>query len=226
MAVSARVRWCVLQSTGQIAPSLVSAPTVGRRKVLFAVFAAAVLMVGAFLVVHGSGSGNPKHARHHVRPVVASCPAHSRPRHGLACAAVHPRVRKPTVKTAMRLYAAALLPVLDRTRVLFDGVARSVASSGSMDTLGQTCLAYSPQVQVSAAEIEGVPHPYLWFTQVGTFHHRMMGIYHQVQGALSLCSTAADNQDTGAAATAVADVATGASDLRALDDNVRWLATH
>src|SRR5579872_4893538 len=99
-----------------MAPPLVSAPSVGRRKLLFAVVAAVILMLGAYLIVHGSGTSAAKHTRrHHARLTTATCPARSKLRHHPACAAAHPRVRRPTVQTAIRLYAASLLPVLDRS---------------------------------------------------------------------------------------------------------------
>jgi hypothetical protein len=125
----------------------------------------------------------------------------------------------------MTLYGRGLRPVLDRSRALFDQAAQSAASSPNLDALGQACSQYGPLVQVVADQVEGVPHPYAWYTSVGYFHHRMMGVYHRFQGALNLCGTAAGNGDSSAAATAVADMATEAANLRGMDDYVRWVST-
>jgi hypothetical protein len=126
----------------------------------------------------------------------------------------------------MKIYATGLRPVLKQSRAFFDQAARAAASSPNLDALGQVCSRYGPLVQITAQQIEGVPHPWAWYSSAGYFHHHMMGIYHRFQGALNLCATAASNGDSGAAATAVADLATEASHLRATDDYVSWVSAH
>jgi hypothetical protein len=126
----------------------------------------------------------------------------------------------------MKYYAVELLPVLDRTRGLFDAVARAVTGAASIDELGQICATYGPQVQVLADQVDGVPHPYPGYTAVGWYHHGLLGIYHRVQGALNLCGTAASNGDTEAASNAIGDITAGDEALRSADDYIRWLTTN
>jgi hypothetical protein len=213
-----------------MAPSLVSVPSLRRRNLLLAVIAALVVSVGAYIVLHAASGGGSSHKRHHhsARPAVAAC--HAKPaHHASACNVTRARARPRVAHSApsiMKLYAIGLRPVLDQSRSLFDQAARAAASSPNLDALGQSCSQYGPMVQIAADQIEGVPHPYGWYTTVGYFHHSMMGIYHRFQGALNLCGTAVSNGDSSAATTAIADMASEASHLRAADDYVRWVGTH
>jgi hypothetical protein len=74
------------------------------------------------------------------------------------------------------------------------------------------------------ARADGVPHPYAWYSPVGTFHHRVMGTYHYMLGALEQCQTAGDTQDSAEAAGAISDVATAASQLHRVDGRAHALA--
>jgi hypothetical protein len=207
-----------------MAPSLVSVPSVRRRNLLLAVFAALAVTLGGYMILHASSGRGATQKHHHRTATSALAACGSRKTHARrTCAGLPTASRRPAARHApsiMKLYALGLQPVLDRSRALFDQASRAAASSPNLDALSQVCSQYSPLVQVAADQVEGVPHPYQWYTSVGYFHHGMMGVYHRFQGALNLCATAASNGDSSGSATAISDLATEASHLRGLDDAV------
>lgn len=122
-------------------------------------------------------------------------------------------------RSYIRAYAAAVLPGLDHSVPLFDAASTQASSqtdSGSCGTSGD-------DVQILAGEVDGVPHAVPWYYAVGQLHHRMMGVFHLLLGAIQACDTAASNGDSYGVSTAIGDMRTAAADMRQLDGEVRGL---
>jgi hypothetical protein len=98
------------------------------------------------------------------------------------------------------------------------------ADGFSFGALSSTCASYTTRIEVVEYEYEGVPHPYPWWTPVGTLHHRISGIYHYSLGAMQNCLEAVAISDTGTASLALSEMSTGARDLHAMDQYARYLA--
>ena len=126
----------------------------------------------------------------------------------------------------MHRYSAAVLPILDSSAGLFQRLARDAGAAPDSDTLVILCSQYAPQVQVQADEADGIPHPDPWYTQVGYLHHYIMGLYHDVLGALTNCTSAGSDGDPDAAGTVASDLSDNAGRLSSVDGYVRWYATH
>lgn len=116
-----------------------------------------------------------------------------------------------------------LLPIITRSRAVFDQTSFAAASSGLGDLDG-VCGLYGARVNILTAQADGVPHPRAWYDPVSGVHRRVMGIFHDMQGALINCVNASDNGDDQAASLAMNDIQTAARHLRNLDDYLKWLS--
>jgi hypothetical protein len=144
-------------------------------------------------------------------------------RHGRQVALTYKK-RKPAA-TARHHYAIQILPVLDRSVGAFDGAVRAASGSPDLTSLGTVCGNQVATIQIMSSFFDGVPHPWAWYTPLGYLHHKTMDVYGYMLGALAACNTATSTDDSGSAATAVADMSTAASKMRQTDNYVRWL-TH
>jgi hypothetical protein len=188
------------------------------RKLLFFVVAVVALAFGWVHIVHGSsGKSKPKH----TTTVTCTKPSKHQKKacHRVAAAATHGRTRP----SAIHVYATHLTAVLGRTRSAFDGASAAVQST-DLGSLDATCGDYGSRITILASEADGVPHPGPWYQPVSKLHHSLLGIYHDMQGALQVCQTASQNADDGAAATARDDIATADQQMRSMDDYVVWLS--
>lgn len=127
--------------------------------------------------------------------------------------------------TPIQVYAAHTVPILDRSIGVFDALA-ATASHSSITRIGHVCASYASRVNVLASHLDGVPHPYPWYSSVGRAHHTIIGVYHQMEGAIIECETASSNQDSQGAAQALADIATAARDLHHQDAHEHSLLVH
>jgi hypothetical protein len=114
--------------------------------------------------------------------------------------------------------------VLDVSVRTFDKASSAVSTSPDLSQLVPLCTNYGNTITMQEARADGIPHPYAWYTPVGTLHHEMMGVYHYMLGALEQCQTAGDTQDSAEAAGSIADVATAARQLHQLDGRTHALA--
>jgi hypothetical protein len=122
-------------------------------------------------------------------------------------------------------YAAQLVPVLDASVRLFDQTSSGVSTSADLSQLVPLCTNDGNQIATLETRADGVPHPYAWYSPVGTFHHQVLGVYHYMLGALEQCQTAGDSQDSAEAAGSIADVATAARQLHQIDGRAHAFAS-
>ena len=186
------------------------------RKLLAFVVALGILAFGWVHIVHGS-SGTKK--KHHTASCTAAvhartCVNGARGARGIAAG-----------RPALPAYARHLTPVLGRARSAFDGAAAAVQET-DLNTLDGICGTYGSEIAVLADEADGVPHPGPWYQPVSQFHHTLMGLFHDMEGALQICQTAAENGDDGTVAVARDDIATAAQQMRSTDDYVVSLSHH
>jgi hypothetical protein len=124
---------------------------------------------------------------------------------------------------AQRSYARHILTLLDMSARTF-GRAESAVNAAGDSQIGSVCGSFNGQVDLLQQEYTGIPYSRAWYTQVGTMHHWIEGLYHTMLGALQQCQTAASNGDYGAAATTKSDMAGATTRMQQQDAHVRWLA--
>ena len=124
------------------------------------------------------------------------------------------------------LYAMHVLPVLDHSRKLFDQAASAVSGASGLDAMNTACEQYQNEVPIDLSYADGVPHPFAWYSAAGALHHQVLGVYHDMAGALTSCQNAFGAGDDGAGAQAAADVRTADEEMRQVDDYARWLVQH
>jgi hypothetical protein len=113
---------------------------------------------------------------------------------------------------ALHGYARAILPTLSSSVPVFDHAVRDARRAGHR--LTAVCSYYATRIDLLEGRADGVPHPYMWYTPVGLLHHRMLGVYHDMQGALGGCQ---DVFATGGdVPTVLSDIAKGAQEMRRL----------
>lgn len=171
------------------------------------------------------------HARHHAARHTHA--THSRKKHATRHVTRAHQRRRSGVKShgvhhskgflAQRSYARHILPLLDMSARSF-GRAEAAVNAAGVSQLGSVCGTFNGQVDLLQQEYTGIPYSRAWYTRVGTMHHWIEGIYHNMLGALQQCQTAASNGDYGAAATAKSDMATATAQMQQQDAHVRWLA--
>jgi len=181
------------------------------RKLLAFIVAAGLLAFGWVHIVHGSSAKRPAHRR----PV--ACRAQTGRRAQACMARFRHASRQASAASTLRVYAGHLVPVLKRSRSAFDGAAAAVQQT-DLGTLDSICGTYGNQITILADEADGVPHPGAWYQPVSRLHHSVLGLFHDMQGALQMCQTASENGDPDTAAVARNDVATAAEQLRSTDD--------
>lgn len=115
-------------------------------------------------------------------------------------------------------YGRNLLPVLSDSVPVFDAAARAAARS-----YGQ-CVLFEKRITLLQSEADGVPHPDPWSSPVGRMHHRLLGDFHLILGAMEGCQTAYGNGDVESAAQEVAYMATAALDLHRFTLRARQFA--
>jgi hypothetical protein len=128
-----------------------------------------------------------------------------------------------TAASALHSYAVHLVPVLKRTRAAFDG-ATAATQATDLDTLDSVCGSYGTQITILSEEADGVPHPGPWYQPVSELHHNLLGLFHDMLGALQVCQTASENGDYDTVAVARADIASAAQRMHSTDDYAVWLS--
>ena len=131
--------------------------------------------------------------------------------------------------SALHNYAVAILPWLNRSAPVFDQAA-SHAAAGSSEN---SCVSYgtrngkiitSDSISLLAEEVDGVPHNSAWYKPVAQLHHRMMGVYHYMQGASQACQISFSAGDSNGESSALSDMQAAASQMHGLINDVRGYA--
>ena len=131
---------------------------------------------------------------------------------------------RPTVNpgvAALRSYSRQIFPKLNRSILIFDHAARDTANAGGR--LTDVCTYYATRVDFLEGQADGVPHPYMWYTPVGLLHHRILGVYHDMRGALQGCEDIYTNG--GDVSTSLSDISTAAQEMHSLASDV-WAILH
>lgn len=187
----------------------------GRK--LFAFFVAiGILGFGWVHIVHGSSK-----TAHHRTSV---CSAHAG-HHARTCSQPAKVTKKVTASSALRIYAVHLLPQLSRARSVFDGATAAMQQT-DYGTLDSVCGTYGSQITIAAEEVDGVPHPGPWYQAVSQLHHGLLGLFHDMLGALQMCQTASENADDWSLGVARNDAVVADEQLRSSDDYAISLAHH
>lgn len=118
-------------------------------------------------------------------------------------------------QSQLRSYAAALLPHLRRSLPSFQCPIQYAASHSAGD-IQTYCAGVGQDITLAQADADGVPHPYNWYSAVGTLHHQVMGIYHDMVGAVVNWQTASDNGDPGSQSQAVSDMTQARDSMNAM----------
>jgi hypothetical protein len=111
--------------------------------------------------------------------------------------------------TERKLYASQILPDLTADVGLFTRASQT-ARRTRLAQLVDVCTTYGNRIGFQQNQLEGIPHPYLWFTPAGRLHHRVLGVFHFMLGAINACATAGDARSSSLARKAEADMATAA----------------
>jgi hypothetical protein len=194
--------------------------------------AVAVIIVALFLFRASRAKSTATSAAHPTASTVAKHPARAvhgvKPRsHKHAKPLTAAQQRAGTLSKRRKVYAARIVPVMDRSSRVFDGAVHAVsAASGNFDTLQRSCSYWGGRVEAIEGEYEGVPHPYLWWTPAGTLHHQVSGIYHYMLGAIQNCQEAVQATDSSASSAAISEMATAARNLHNQENVARYFATH
>lgn len=199
----------VLSDRG-IAGALAGRANMSRRTLLLLV----VVVVGVLLVLYllfgrGSSQGappptpTPRMRNGHLVPSPTPIPKQVR---------------------AIRSFAAHVVPVVDRSLRKFRRIAGSASSAPNMSALSAICTRAVKRVGVQQDLLDGVPHPYAWYTPAGRMHHYILGIYHDMLGSAIACQTDAGNNDYGNAPGAVAGLRRAAQTLGRVDGRLHRLA--
>ncbi|GAC1623656.1 MAG: hypothetical protein NVS4B2_00740 [Chloroflexota bacterium] len=177
-------------------------------------------MTAACSLPFASSSANTTH--HHARLLAL---AHGKHLH--AHVVRHVFRRPPPVPfPERRAFALHVIPILDHSTVIFDHAVAAVSSAGGLGNMSGPCADYLSQVQIQASYLDGVPRPFAWYSAAGSLSHQIWGIYHDMSGALQSCQTAIESQDSGTAATAIADMSSAAARLHGIDNYSRWVLHH
>jgi hypothetical protein len=140
----------------------------------------------------------------------------STPTAGIASTRPLPPKRVNPEVVAIRGYAHQVYPIIKRSMPVFDHAARDARRAGGR--LTAVCSYYATRIDFLEGQADGVPHPYMWYTPVGLLHHRMLGVYHHMRGALEGCQ---DVYATGGdVPTVLSDVAKGAQEMHRLASDV------
>lgn len=184
------------------------------RRVIF--LAVAVIMVGGvlgFVRVTGGSSKTVSPAPHATAVSTATA---KRPK-------VRP-IKVPAAVMAERRYAVRLLPIVSRARHSFDAITRAAEHTRSLASLAQLCGRNIKNIGVQQDYVDGVPHPYAWYTRSGLLHWDILGIYHTMLGAAENCQTTAGNGDRTGADIAVSDMRHATSQLNRVVTHLDKLA--
>jgi len=190
-----------------------------------------VLAFGAVHIAHGSSTKKGHHhgAHHRSRADVCRHAGNGHVRH--VCARRHPHAPSlnvqrhkpaPPSQLPVHRYGAVLAPALDHARHVFDSIANTLALTDD-GSVGPVCGGFETRVSILTDEADGVPHAGAWYLAVPALHRQVMGVYHNMAGALEECRTGSENGDGEALATARSDVAATTSAMRHLDDYSHWL---
>jgi hypothetical protein len=107
---------------------------------------------------------------------------------------------------AERRYAVRLFPVVSRARRTFDALAHKAETTKALATLSQVCARSIKNLGVQQDYVDGIPHPFAWYTRAGLLHWDILGVYHTMLGATENCQTTASNGDRTGADLAVSDM--------------------
>jgi hypothetical protein len=189
-----------------------------RRTILLVVLV--VVALGALLFVftsRGTTSGSP--------------PPHATSQAVAARGTVTPGTPGKPVATAIpanvlttRRYAAKLLPVVNRALPIFDSSVGAAASASTLPNLAASCASNIQRIGIQTDYVDGLPHPYAWYSQPGHLHHRVLGIYHTMLEATVNCQTTASNGQRSASNAAVSDMAKAARKLHHMSGQLQSLA--
>lgn len=186
-----------------------------NRRTLF--LAVAVVLVGALALFFRAGTGSSKSATPVPRATAVKPTAHPRP-------VLRPASVPLSVLTERR-YADRLLPVVARAARVFNTVARAAQTKSSLGPLAQVCAASIKGIGVQEDYVDGVPHPYAWYTRSGLLHQDILGIYHKMIGATENCQITASNDDQTGADIAVSDMRHAASQLDRVVGHLKKLSS-
>lgn len=142
----------------------------------------------------------------------------------LAAAQPAAHVKVAPAVADQRIYAARLVPIVDKGVHGFDTAVGAAASSSGMSGLAGSCAQSLRHLGILQDQVEGVPHPYVWYSPAGGMHRSLLGIYHDMVGAADSCQTTAGNGDDAGARMAVHDMAAAARQLHRTDSYLHWLA--
>jgi hypothetical protein len=184
-----------------------------RRTLLLLLIVVAGVVVVLFVVRGGSTSLSSK---------ATAVPATS------ASGTVTPRktaVRVSPADRALRMYAAALLPTVNRGARTFDAVTGKAAAAANLDELNVVCSGNLRRLGLAQAQIEGVPHASPWYSKVGKYHHRVLGVYHIMVGATDACVTSTSNKQANDASVAVSDMGRATRQIHSLQKDLKKLAS-
>jgi hypothetical protein len=122
-----------------------------------------------------------------------------------------------------RQYAARLYPIVNHATLVFDRAVRG-ASGGNLSAVAKSCGHYVQLVGVQLNQVDGVGHPYTWYSPAGLIHRNVLGIYHDMIGAAENCSTTAGNGDQSGTAQARSDMRNADSRLHQMAGRLYQLA--
>lgn len=190
-----------------------------RRTILLVVLV--VVALGALLFVftsRGTSSGSPAAPRATSQAAVAG----STVRPGTPGKPVATAI--PAGVLTLRRYAARLVPVVNRALPVFDSTVGSAASAATLSALAASCSSNIQRIGIQTDYVDGLPHPYAWYTQPGHLHHRVLGIYHAMLESTVNCQTTAANGQRNASNAAVSDMARAARKLHHMAGQLKKMA--
>lgn len=201
-----------------------------RRRVSrrFAIAAIGVLLLvfAGVHIVHGSGSKHlaAKAVHHSTRGrLPCATPAGRRAARIHAGCRLRRHVAHRPPLTAIQRYARSLLPIADRSRSYFDSAVVATGAASISDLEG-VCTHFGSRVNLLTYQAAGVAPAGHWYDPVNQLHRQVMGVYHDMQGALLNCSIAGENGDSQGAAVAQQDVNSADRRMRSIDDVLHRLA--
>jgi hypothetical protein len=125
----------------------------------------------------------------------------------------------------VRDYAEKLIPIVDRSTRVFDKITGDAARMPNLSALSSSCSHGTNLIGIQENYVDGVPHPYLWYSSAGQLHHQLLGIYHDMLSAAGVCQTTAGNGDQSGASGAVRDMANTAHRLHRISSRLHQLAS-
>ena len=193
-----------------------------RRRLLGLCTIVLAALVGSAFLLGGHGSKVIAHGKKHHRLMARAFRPTTHPVSSPRGKGKKHKVTKPRYSAAHR-YAVQILPVLDRSVVEFDRAVADASGIADPSALDGACGNHGTQVNILASYFDGVPHPWPWYSALGSLHHDAMGAYHYMLGALQACQTAASSGDGTGIQSSVSDMSAAAAQMHSTDNYVRSL---